>query len=99
MTWFWHIYNRFREGHEWLTRNLERDSGMSAARAKALYGAGVLADPSASRLLHEEALALFRLLGDSKGAALSLLGLAYHFLAQNKPAAADSIARKSLVLR
>src|SRR5260370_1290254 len=60
-------------------RGLLGGQARTAARAKALRGAGWLArrqgDYGAARALHEESLAIFRELRDKGGIAWSLLGL------------------------
>jgi len=69
------------EGREWCARALGKAGGASPTleRAKALTVAGTLADAQgdwpAARVLHEEALAIKRELGDRMGIAISLNGL------------------------
>ncbi len=78
--WFWYVRGYYREGRAWLLQALDNVRGSaSAARAKALGGAGYLATnqgdyPGALALL-EESLAVSRELGDRPGIALSLNSL------------------------
>jgi tetratricopeptide (TPR) repeat protein len=79
---FWVSYGHVSEGRTWLEGLLRQgpagggEGALAAARAKALSGAGALAhaqgDYRRAMALHEEALALFRELGDKMGIALSL---------------------------
>jgi tetratricopeptide (TPR) repeat protein len=76
--WFW--LGQFSEGRMWLERALERRAGCSElAQAQVLLAAGLLAlhqeEHSRMVALLEEALALFRTLGDRAGCAESLLYL------------------------
>ncbi len=77
---FWYLRGYLQEGRRWLEGVLSATAEMaSAARAKALFGAGVLAwrqgDYAAAQGLHGEGLALNRQLGDRKGIADSLNNL------------------------
>ncbi len=79
---FWYLRGYWNEGREWLERLLSQkwdaDLTLSAqrARAKALCGAGWLADDAKSATApYTEALALWRKLGDSWGTAFALRGL------------------------
>jgi DNA-binding SARP family transcriptional activator len=72
----------FEEGKRWLRTTLERDpGGFPAARAKALGGLGFILlfqqdyGPAIAAL--EEAIALYKELGDESGAALALANLGY----------------------
>jgi non-specific serine/threonine protein kinase len=78
---FWYVRCYLREGREWLGTMLRASSGRrSVARAQALRGAGVLAYAQGSydeaTPLCEEALHLFRKLGQEQGAADCLNNLA-----------------------
>ncbi|MEZ4564010.1 MAG: tetratricopeptide repeat protein [Thermomicrobiales bacterium] len=71
---FWEIRGRLSEGQRWLAGALARRGEASApVTARALRGAGMIAreqgDYSAAAALGEEALALFRELGDTLGIA------------------------------
>ncbi len=78
--WFWSVRGHISEGRYWLESALARGEGVAATvRAKALNGAGMLAlnqdDYDAGEALCEEALALFRELGDKQGMAMALYRL------------------------
>ncbi len=79
---FWNMRGYLDEGRGWLEQALTRKSktlAPHAVRARALNGAGNLADSQGdyaqAASLHEEALTLQRALGDAKGIAGSLNGL------------------------
>ena len=81
---YWYIRGHFREGRDWLERAVADpvawEDGTSAAKAKALRGAGILAfsqgEYEAARRLCQEGLAVAEALGDRQGiaVALSILG-------------------------
>jgi len=78
---FWYVRGDFNEGRASLERALERDRvrEATAARAKALNGAGALAychgDFASTAALNEESLTIHRALGDRTGIAVSLNNL------------------------
>jgi predicted ATPase/DNA-binding SARP family transcriptional activator/tetratricopeptide (TPR) repeat protein len=83
---FWDVRGYLGEGRGWLAALLDSEGlpvragdGRSAARARALNGAGVLAwrqgDYPAARALHEESLAIMRELDHRRGIAGSLNNL------------------------
>jgi predicted ATPase/class 3 adenylate cyclase len=76
---FWYLRGHFAEGRPRLERLLDVDANRTAARARALNGASVMAgstgDPATDRLRSEEALALHRELGDAWGIAYSVFSL------------------------
>jgi predicted ATPase/DNA-binding CsgD family transcriptional regulator len=76
---FWFASGRFQEGSGWLERALATDGGALEARAKALDGLLRLcsrrADYASAAAAGEEALILFRTLGDKRGVASALNGL------------------------
>jgi predicted ATPase/class 3 adenylate cyclase len=78
---FWAVRGHFIEGRRRLESALGADERPTAARAKALNGAGGMAgasgDVAAARLRAEEGLALHRKLGDAWGAAYSRWLLGY----------------------
>ena len=78
---FWWKRGHLREGRAWLERGLKTGEGATAAaRAAALTAAGELAerhtDYDAATARYEEALPLWRDLGDTRGMAATLDGLA-----------------------
>jgi non-specific serine/threonine protein kinase len=82
ITSFWRLGERVQEGREWMDSVLAGPGAEvpSAARARALYGAGVLAfsqgDRDASRSRNEEALRIARAADDWRAQLLALIGLA-----------------------
>jgi predicted ATPase/DNA-binding transcriptional LysR family regulator len=79
---FWMVRADWNEGREWLERALAlRGEVDPAVRMKALQAAGELADAlsdySASKSYFEESLAIARGLGDERGIAAALTGLAF----------------------
>jgi predicted ATPase len=76
---FWYLRGHFAEGRPRLERLLDLDANRTAARARALNGAAVMAgstgDPATDRLRSEEALTLHRELGDAWGIAYSVFSL------------------------
>jgi len=74
---FWMLRGNLAEGARRLESALRADERLTAARAKALNGASMLAaDDATSKLRAEEGLALHRTLGDAWGIAQSELMLA-----------------------
>jgi predicted ATPase/DNA-binding CsgD family transcriptional regulator len=78
---FWSA-QRFEEGKRWLQTALERDPvGLSAVRAKALNGLGYILlfqqDYERAMGALEEAVALYKEVGDDSGAAFALANLGY----------------------
>ena len=78
--WFWWVRGHLSEGREWLARALAAsDDSPAEVRARALHGAGSLAeaqgDYDQAVNLHDEALALYRSVGDQQGMANTLDGL------------------------
>jgi DNA-binding NarL/FixJ family response regulator len=76
---FWSVRGYISEGRGWLERTLSTSVGSNAARAKALRGAGILAetqqDYERATSLHTEALVRWQDAGDLRGAARTLLDL------------------------
>ncbi len=103
--WFWNLRGHFAEGRTHLERALARPTtqAQTAVRAEALNGAGLLAryqgDYTAAQMQFEEALALFRELGDQRGiaAALNNLGIAAYY--QSDYRTARRLFEESLALR
>jgi predicted ATPase/DNA-binding SARP family transcriptional activator/DNA-binding CsgD family transcriptional regulator len=79
--WFWHTHDYLSEGRRYLERALSgrSDLSMTRWRARALNAAAGLAlyqaDYGASKALMEEALSLYRELGDKEGIATGLTDL------------------------
>jgi predicted ATPase len=78
--WFWWARGHLSEGRDWLEQALAASAGAPVeARARAIYGAGSLAeaqgDYEQAKQLHEEALALYRVAGDQEGIADALASL------------------------
>jgi tetratricopeptide (TPR) repeat protein len=100
---FWLVHGHLRKGRWWLEAVLVGSRGaLPAVRAKALYGAGALAedqgDYAAARTFYEESLALRRQLADRRGLASSLSALGHVARCQGDDAAACVLLEESLVL-
>ena len=83
---FWWIRGHFTEGRRWVEEALSRDDAMPAStRAKALFVAGTMAngqgDARSAASLLEESLALFRELGDERGAGYALCSVGFSAVA------------------
>jgi predicted ATPase/class 3 adenylate cyclase len=79
---FWFVRGYFREGRAFLEQALARSAGVAApVRARALDAAGYLAfgqgDTEREEAQTQESLALYRELGDTRGIASNLAGLAF----------------------
>jgi len=79
---FWFVRGHWSEGRRWLEESLAIDSGATrdqSIRAKALYGAGMLArfqgDLARARMLCEQSLVFYRALADQTGVLKSLVQL------------------------
>jgi predicted ATPase/class 3 adenylate cyclase len=100
---FWHQRGHLAEGRRWLDETLAMPSGQAptAARAKALAGAGGIAwwsDQAASRAFYEEALAIERELGDPARLAEALYNQAFVAAAEHDQEAAARLLEESLEL-
>jgi predicted ATPase len=77
---FWYMRGHLAEGRRRLEGGLRSDGRPTAARARALNGAAVMAihtrDPATAKLWAEEALGLHRTLGDAWGTTYSVFLLA-----------------------
>ncbi len=99
---FWWVRGYLAEGRDRLAALLARaePSARTAARAKALHGAGILAqdqgDYRAARTLHEESLAIKRELGDQAGVAASLNNLGHVARLQGDYRAARALYEEGL---
>ncbi len=100
---FWTVRGYLSEGREWLRQAMEAGGdGSPEARAKALYGAGVLAfwhrDDASAASLFERALALSRELGDRQTTASCLRMMAQVRWDRSDNAGARRHAEESLGL-
>src|SRR5215211_7268429 len=100
---FWQQRGHLAEGRRWLQEVLAMPSGQgpTAARAKALAGAGGIAwwtDQAASRPLYEEALAIERELGDPARLAEALYNQAFVVAAEPDWESAARLLDESLAL-
>ena len=83
LTRFWYLRGYWKEGRHWLELALAQPvaetpmpESLARARARALCGAGWLADDDGSEVaFYTESLALYRQIGDTWGQAFSLRGL------------------------
>jgi predicted ATPase/class 3 adenylate cyclase len=84
--WFWAVHGHVNEGRMWLTSALSQAPEPSTARARALLGAGFLADIQGDHAVaharFEESLAIASALGDQLGRAKALIYLALVALSQ-----------------
>ena len=106
---FWYVRGYLSEGRECLEGLLEAardqpgDAEVSAARAKALHGAGLLAgaqgDHTRAIARYEESLTLFRELGDRRGIAEVLSNLGVVAFQRGEPERAVSLHEEALALR
>ena len=100
---FWQQRGHLAEGRRWLDEVLAMPSGRArtAARAKALAGAGGIAwwsDRGASRAFYDEALAIERELGDPARLAEALYNQAFAVAAEHDLASAARLLDESLEL-
>ena len=101
LTTFWREGDRLPEGREWMESVLVASGAdvPSAARAKALCGAGMLAfkqgDQEASRARNEEALRMARAADDWRAQMLALVGLARVALREGDIAAVRDNAERA----
>ena len=99
---FWYVRGYYSEGRELLSQLLGLATGRTAARAKALNGAGALAqwqgDYATARSLFEESLAIRQELGDKRGIASSLNNLGVVAYGQSDYEAARSLFEESLAI-
>ncbi len=100
---FWWIRGYVSEGQHWLERVLDESREVrSAARAKALIGAGHLAtmqdDFAQAELLCGEGLVQYRELGDRRGSATALSSLGYAAMMRSNYAEARALLEEALAL-
>ncbi len=100
---FWYVRGLFSEGRRWLTTFLADAREPDAARAKALNGAGTLAwqqtDHATARALYDEALAIWRALGDRQWIARTLSNLGNVAHGECDYPASRGLYEQSLALR
>jgi predicted ATPase/transcriptional regulator with XRE-family HTH domain len=99
---FWYTRGYLGEGQGWLARALAADQGPPAARATALNGAAALAiaqgEHGPAATMYEEALALWRALGDTRGVAESLGNLGNVMVHQGEYGRAAALHEEALAL-
>jgi predicted ATPase/DNA-binding CsgD family transcriptional regulator len=99
---FWFLRGYHSEGLQWLMRALAARPERTAARMKALHGAGYLLqhrhDATVARALLEESLDIAGELGDQRTAAWVLYVLGRVAYYDNDPATARRLGRESLAL-
>jgi predicted ATPase/DNA-binding XRE family transcriptional regulator len=107
LSWFWWMRGYLEEGRRWaegfLSEPFDDDrSGYRRLRARALYGAGELAfghgDLARAAELFEEALAIYRALGDDGGTADVLVELGQVARAQGDHDRAAALSEEGLQL-
>ena len=102
---FWSIRGYHSEGRRWMQRTLEQPQAQAetARRAKALNGAAALAheqgDFATARSLHQQALPVFRALGNQRGIAASLANQGTLVCGQGDYAAAVTLLQESLSIQ
>jgi predicted ATPase len=99
---FWYSAGFASEGRQWLKRLLERSTGVSPARAKALTSASVLAfaqsDYAEARLLGEQSVEMWRSLDDKLGLAEGVHMLGHAVFDMGELALAAQLFTESLSL-
>jgi predicted ATPase/class 3 adenylate cyclase len=100
---FWEVRGHFTEGRQWLTKALDQgQDGSAALRAAAFTGAGTMAfcqcDYAQAKQWHQQALDLYRSLGDERGMAFALNNLGAQNLRQGDLEAAKEYFAESLKL-
>ena len=102
LAWFWWLRSYHDEGLRWLERALTGAPEASAARMKALHGAGYLAhhrrDSALARALFGESLAIARSLDDRWTVAWVLHSLGRVAYYDDDPAAARALGEESLAV-
>jgi predicted ATPase/class 3 adenylate cyclase len=99
---YWHGAGHLREGMQWLENLLAHPAGSKAARAKALNGQAGLAywltDYRMSKSSYEEALALYRSIGDRYHEADALYGLSLAVAIDGEPDRGADLANQAMRL-
>ncbi|MCB0021813.1 MAG: LuxR C-terminal-related transcriptional regulator [Caldilinea sp.] len=102
LAWFGHFGNHVREVLDWLQAALEYSSDSTAARAKALWGLGmmsmVLGEFSRARGVLEESVSIWRAIGSQYGLATALRELCAVLFCQRETAAAQHFGEESIRL-
>ncbi len=102
LTWFAHFSNRFSEARGWLVTSLQRTTEPTAARAKALWGAGLMAiiqgDFLSARTALETSKTLWCNIGDQRGLAIALRELCLVQNAQRQFVATQQYGGESVAL-
>ena len=97
-SWLWH--GSLAEGRRWLGRALDRPAPPSADRAHALVGLAALTirsgEPSAGARHADEAFAIYRGLGDARGACRALQVLGVGSWSEDDLPAAEDVYRRAL---
>ena len=101
---FWGIRAHFAEGRRWMEQALSANGSVmsAAARAKALFVAGMMAnyqgDHAVAEPLVDESLASFRELGDKLGTAWALSNASFSALGQERHQRAVTLIEESVDL-
>ncbi|MSP12305.1 MAG: adenylate/guanylate cyclase domain-containing protein [Chloroflexi bacterium] len=103
LAYFWWVHTDWREGLGWLEEALAQNpaQGRTAARARALWGAGILIQggySAASRSRYAESIAIAREVGDQRMLAHAQFWLGYLEFRQNNLAAAGKLFAESQAL-
>jgi tetratricopeptide (TPR) repeat protein len=100
---FWEIRSHYREGSRWIKAALRQsDHAEGSVRAKALSEAGTFAwhqgDYEQATIFHEQALALYKELGDEGNAAFALLCVGVQHLEQSEHEHAKPFFEEALTI-
>jgi len=102
LIWFAYFSNRFTEARRWLAAGLQQNRAPTALRAKALWGAGLMAislgDYASARIELEESETIWRALDDPLGLAITLRDLCIVAHLQGRSAAEQHYAEESVAL-
>lgn len=102
LAWFAHFGNHFHEVRVWLVAALQRAVKPTAARAKALWGVGLMAtnqgDFISARANLEESLTLWRIIGEPRWVAVVLRELSLVAFLQHDAMTAQRYAAESVAL-
>jgi predicted ATPase len=102
LAWFWRFRGHVSEGRDSLARQLNLPDGAPSARARALYGASMLAvlqaDYPAARSLGRQSAALFSKLGDRRGVGRALAHVGTATIGAGDHAAARPLLEQSVTI-